>query len=638
MTNSIDIPLGVGVIVIKDGKILAGTRTDNGLICGPGGHIQIGEQPSESALRELQEEFNIRANKIYQLGAIQDPGGKWKPSMVFLCTDYTGDLKADEDEMTDARFVSIDELSKMSNLFPCFAASLKLLLDKIEMHSDGGTGSGNWGHSSVKGVRGGSAPGGGQQNRLGTKEGGYTSEAKAWAENKKKNKQAATSGGSSSSTSGLKKALESGNPEQLVQAIKDAKPGQIVQFSNSIHVYDYMKLEDGKWINLSTGYEYDGNTLEKYAKKYTQKFSASDVADQDFESCQKKFEDAMKVDHSANKPGQDTYDKVLNTAHELPTGAKYESPDGEVFVKLADGSWVYDDYNVSEEAIAEHLTDVVHGGAAGFKKHAYGEQAPETSNPSASNSGSKKASSDTFDDEKYSQERKDSATWDEPKQEIHDKLVENSAEEWKAASDEEKEGIVEYTGNDYKKINDALYSKNTAELIENDWKPEALKKEIEGATDYLDKCSTKTDVWAQRGTKQEHAPAILGISKDEFNRRLADNDWDDLIGSTTVQEGFISSSPCKGASYNGNLVLNMYIPSGSHASYAEPFSAYGEGPGMSWDGSKETTNTKGIFGEFEMVVQRGSTFKITKIEVEGWKMYIDVDVSTSNKSDLKTLD
>lgn len=36
MTNSIDLPLGVGVIVIKDGKVLTGTRTDNGLICGPG--------------------------------------------------------------------------------------------------------------------------------------------------------------------------------------------------------------------------------------------------------------------------------------------------------------------------------------------------------------------------------------------------------------------------------------------------------------------------------------------------------------------------------------------------------------------------------------------------------------------------
>lgn len=158
MTNSMDIPFGVGVIVVTDGKILIGTRTDNGLICGPGGHIQNGEQPSESALRELQEEFNIKANKLYPLGAIQDTEGKWKPSMVFLCTDYEGEPKADEEEMTDARFAGIAELSQMDNLFPCFAASLALLMNKLEMNFDGGPGSGNWGHQSVQGVRGGSAP------------------------------------------------------------------------------------------------------------------------------------------------------------------------------------------------------------------------------------------------------------------------------------------------------------------------------------------------------------------------------------------------------------------------------------------------------------------------------------------------
>ena len=206
MTNSIDLPLGVGVIVIKDGKILTGTRTDNGLICGPGGHIQMGEHPSESALRELQEEFNVKGNKLYQLGAIQDPEGKWKPSMVFLCTDYEGVPKADEEEMTAARFISIDELSQMSNLFPCFAASLVLLMDRLGIctdevnkntdagndktlvlsdvkdrikveNNDGGPGSGNWGHSSVKGVRGGSKGGGGKRNRQ-EENGRYTSEAK----------------------------------------------------------------------------------------------------------------------------------------------------------------------------------------------------------------------------------------------------------------------------------------------------------------------------------------------------------------------------------------------------------------------------------------------------------------------------
>ena len=135
MTNSIDIPLGVGVIVIKDGKVLTGTRTDNGLICGPGGHIHAGEKAEDAAIRETEEEFGIKVNKLYLLGAICDPEGKWKPSMVFLCTDYEGESKADEEEMKDARFIGIDELSQMSNLFPCFAASMVLLMDKLGIES-----------------------------------------------------------------------------------------------------------------------------------------------------------------------------------------------------------------------------------------------------------------------------------------------------------------------------------------------------------------------------------------------------------------------------------------------------------------------------------------------------------------------
>ena len=43
---------------------------------------------------------------------------------------------------------------------------------------DGGPGSGNWGHEGVPGKLGGSAPGGGSENRVGDKQSGYTSFAK----------------------------------------------------------------------------------------------------------------------------------------------------------------------------------------------------------------------------------------------------------------------------------------------------------------------------------------------------------------------------------------------------------------------------------------------------------------------------
>ena len=57
-------PTGCGVIVVKDGKVLVGTRKDNGLVCGPGGHIEIGETPEDAAIRETREEFGINIANI----------------------------------------------------------------------------------------------------------------------------------------------------------------------------------------------------------------------------------------------------------------------------------------------------------------------------------------------------------------------------------------------------------------------------------------------------------------------------------------------------------------------------------------------------------------------------------------------
>ncbi len=65
-----DTPTAAAVIVINDGKILCGVRKDNGLICGPGGHIEAGEAPIQAAIREAQEEFGITPLSLSRLGTI----------------------------------------------------------------------------------------------------------------------------------------------------------------------------------------------------------------------------------------------------------------------------------------------------------------------------------------------------------------------------------------------------------------------------------------------------------------------------------------------------------------------------------------------------------------------------------------
>lgn len=154
----------VGVLVVKDGKILAGIRIGDGthgLICGPGGHIEAGETPEFAASRETSEEFGIIPNELIFLGrGEKEPETGFEP-YLYLCTDYSGEVKTDEEEMTSAEFISLSDLEKISGqLFAPFAYSLKVLKENVlgGNNFDGGPGSGNHGHKGVPGQIGGSAP------------------------------------------------------------------------------------------------------------------------------------------------------------------------------------------------------------------------------------------------------------------------------------------------------------------------------------------------------------------------------------------------------------------------------------------------------------------------------------------------
>lgn len=119
---------GCGVLVVKDGKILTGTRMDGkhkNQICGPGGHIERGETEEEAAIREAYEEFGIECKDLKPLG-ILDGGRNYGKSAVFLCTEYDGEPVTDEEEMTGCKWLTIDEL-RSERLYRPFEQSLELL-------------------------------------------------------------------------------------------------------------------------------------------------------------------------------------------------------------------------------------------------------------------------------------------------------------------------------------------------------------------------------------------------------------------------------------------------------------------------------------------------------------------------------
>lgn len=130
--NDVD---SVGVIVVKDGKILVGDRADNGLICGPGGHIENWEDAIDAAKRETEEEFGIIVDDLIPLGILNSLDEQYGRPLIFLANEYSGVPFTDTAEMRNHRFEGVDEITlQRDKLFAPFAKSIDMFLEKLSQN------------------------------------------------------------------------------------------------------------------------------------------------------------------------------------------------------------------------------------------------------------------------------------------------------------------------------------------------------------------------------------------------------------------------------------------------------------------------------------------------------------------------
>ena len=92
--------------------------------------MEDGEQPEQAAVREAQEEFGITPHNLYHIGVYKGSLPLYLPSNVYLTTSYTGNVAADDEEMTEAQWLPLSDLRK-EKLFPPFAAGIDLLMKVI---------------------------------------------------------------------------------------------------------------------------------------------------------------------------------------------------------------------------------------------------------------------------------------------------------------------------------------------------------------------------------------------------------------------------------------------------------------------------------------------------------------------------
>ena len=109
--------LGVGVIIVKDGKVLLGKRRNAhgaGCWCLPGGHLEFNEDIEDCARREAMEETGIQIKNIRFGPYTNDKFEKEEKHYVtlFVLAEYdSGDVVLREPEKCERwRWFEWDEL------------------------------------------------------------------------------------------------------------------------------------------------------------------------------------------------------------------------------------------------------------------------------------------------------------------------------------------------------------------------------------------------------------------------------------------------------------------------------------------------------------------------------------------------
>lgn len=240
-------------------------------------------------------------------------------------------------------------------------------------------------------------------------------------------------------------------------------------------------------------------------------------------------------------------------------------------------------------------------------------------------------------DDAFSQERKDAAIWAKTTKEADDVLRDTCGEVWRTSPPIQKNAIYDYTQS-YHKFNEPLrgieYGSEKFLGVGNvdldqigvsyqGWKPGQMRKEINAMTDIISKSTYKEDFWLQRGCRFKGVDKFFNVPMDRLQSATQAELEQLLLNTTPTEYGFCSCGVAKGKGFSGDIILNIYAPSGTQMMYVEPFSAFGNGGGKNWDGIAK----QGSFGqESEIILQQGTKFRVTKVEKTPGMIYIDLEV------------
>ncbi|MPN18927.1 hypothetical protein SDC9_166292 [bioreactor metagenome] len=148
----------------------------------------------------------------------------------------------------------------------------------------------------------------------------------------------------------------------------------------------------------------------------------------------------------------------------------------------------------------------------------------------------------------------------------------------------------------------------------------------------LDKTEIQENVWLFRGSDQQSLSGMLGIDKSKIipsNIKALNKKFS---GADIMDSAFFSTGISADAGFKDRVSYEILAPKGTKGLYVEPFSKYGYNEtshiesgqyGAEWDGQY---HPGGVGSEAEVILQRGTCFKIRAINEVAGKVNVILEI------------
>lgn len=264
-----------------------------------------------------------------------------------------------------------------------------------------------------------------------------------------------------------------------------------------------------------------------------------------------------------------------------------------------------------------------------------------------------------FSNSLFSQEEKDKAKKFDNRNdadEYHRPLLDKI---WKKLTKKEQYSVWEYTRNS-NPINKSLsgyhdsWSRtnflglgNTRLNYENVWRSLSTKTFIKNfsvnghvhyqtvvkdLTNAIEKSKLSDNVFLVRGSDKNGFAGIIEGSLFSFDdaQKILNSDISTiktaLEGQTFQNHAYTSTGIASGTGFGGDVLYEIYAPKGTKAIYAEPTSYFGDTIGMNEKLYKAGQEYYRVGGEAEVILQRGTQFRITEITDDYGTLRVKMEV------------